>query len=58
MEYENSLPGIIPADGWFRLECVGTQKKLFHSSGCIDVEGAGDMPTVVLVIKPTVDDVV
>jgi len=58
MENENCLPGNISAAGWFRLERVGTQEKLFNSSGRVDVEGSGDMPTVVLVIKPTVDDVV
>jgi len=58
MENENGLPGSIPAAGWLRLERVGAQKEFFDSSGRIDVEGAGDVPTVVLVIKPTVDDVV
>jgi len=58
VENENSLPGSISAAGWFRLERVGAQKKLFDSSGRIDVEGAGDMPTVVLIIKPAVNDVV
>ena len=58
MENENCLPGSVSAAGWFGLERVGTQKKLFDSSGRVDVEGAGDMPTIVLVIKPTVDDVV
>lgn len=58
MEDEDGLAGSVAADGRFRLERVGTQKKLFYSSGRIDVEGARDVPAVVLVIKPTVNDVV
>ena len=58
MENENRLPGSISAAGWLRLERVGTKKKLFNGSGRINVEGAGNMSTAVLVIKPTVDDVV
>lgn len=58
MENENGFSTSISADRWFRLEHIGTQKKFFDSSGRIDVEGAGDVPTVILVIKPTVNDVV
>ena len=58
MENEDSLSGGIPAAGWFRLERIGTQEKLLDSGGRVDVEGARDVPTVVLVIKPTVDDMV
>ena len=58
MENENGLPRSISAAGWFRFEGICTQKELFNCSGRVDVEGAGDMPTVVLVIEPTVNDVV
>ena len=58
MENEDGLSGNISADRWFRLERINTQEELFDSSGRIDVESAGDVPTVVLVIEPTVDDVV
>ena len=58
VENENSLSRDISADRWFGFERIDTQKKFFDSSGRIDVEGAGDVPTVVLIIKPTVNDVV
>jgi len=58
MEDENGLSGSISADRRFRLKGIGAQKKLFDSSGRIDIESARDMTTVVLVIKPAVNDVV
>jgi hypothetical protein len=58
MENENGLPGSFSADGWFRFERVGAQEKFFNSSSGIDVEGTGDVPTVVFVIEPTVDNMV
>jgi hypothetical protein len=58
VENEDGLPTNISADGWFGLESVGTQKKLFNGGSRIDVEGTGDVPAIVLVIKPTVNDVV
>lgn len=58
MEDENGLSRSISADRRFRLKGIGTQKKLFDSSGRIDIESARDMPTIVLVIKPAVNDVV
>lgn len=58
MEDENGLSGSISTDRRFRLEGISAQKKLFDSSGRIDIESTRDVPTVVLVIKPAVDDVV
>ena len=58
MKDENGLPRNISTDRWFRFECIGSQEKLFNSSRGIDIEGAGDVPTVVFVIKPTVNDMV
>lgn len=58
MENENGLSRSFSAGRWFRLKSIGTQKELFNGGGRIDVESTGDVPTTVLIIKPTVDDVV
>lgn len=58
VENENRLPRNISTNRWFRFEGVRTQKKLFNGSGRIDVKGTGDVPTIVLVIEPTVNNVV
>jgi hypothetical protein len=58
VENENRLSASISAGRWLRLESVGAQEKLFNCGGRIDVEGTGDVPTIVLVIKPTVNDVI
>ena len=57
MEHEDRLPGGIVARRRLRLVRVETEEEFLHARGRVDVDGAGDVAAVVLVVEAAVDDV-
>jgi hypothetical protein len=55
VENQNSLFLRVATNGWFRL--LHAEQKFFHASSGVDVDGAGNMSTIVLIVKAAVDNV-
>ena len=56
MEDEDSFPCLVSADRWPGFRQARPKKKLFNASGCVDINSAGNMAPIELVIKSTVYD--
>ena len=56
MEDEDGFPCLVSADWWPGFRQARPKKKFFNASGGIDINSAGDMAPIILIIKPTVYD--
>jgi len=56
MEDEDSFPCLVSTDRWPGFRQARPKKKFFNTSDGVDINSAGDMAPIVLIIKPTVYD--
>lgn len=58
MENQDMLPPTFTTHAWNWFVRGSTKEILFQLRGCVDINGPRDMTAIVLVIKPTVNDLI